>query len=524
MKSNASAIWLISVTLLVAQACSGGGGTDEIVTPPPPPPPAGGFTVTATPTLNLIQGGGGEAQVTIARTGTFVDAVTLTVTGAPAGVTATVAPSPVAGTTATLDIATTSAVPLGNITLTITGTATGQTSQTSTTRLTVAANTNGSGNVTIDFSTCPVANRPFWFAYQDGSGAWTQIVSETGVYRFNVASTKGAYAFAAVDGDTVVNVSHESQAELTKETVLPCGGAITGLKTISGTVSGLAAGDAVFVGMGGNPNDHGPVNTVFSLRDVPPGNQDFIAYRSSAIAPGTRELVIIRRDQNLANNSSIGVVDFASAEAFAPASAAVTVTGANGAPLSHYMSYYSGSRCSYYDLYQQDVTGASFNMRGIPAGQQRANDFHQLSVYFQGTTAATQLFESFHTLSARTVVFPETIPIPTVSSVAGAHKRLQVAMTLPAEYDRLLLISDPLVQNPGGSLFVGMTRAWVGSANVSLVAPDFGSVTGWRKAFLPAVDATTDYTLFADGSNASGKGGSCVEGARFVSSVRVGRG
>jgi hypothetical protein len=520
MKYNASARWLACLTLLATQACGGGGGTDDIVEPPPA---AGGFTIAAAPTINVIQGGSGQAQVTITRTGTFVDAVSFNVTGAPSGVSATVAPSPLAGGTATLDITTSAAVPVGNIALTITATATGQTSRTATTTLAVATNTNGTGNVVVDFSTCPVGNRAFWFAYQDGSGPWTQIVSDNGIYRFNVASQKGAYAFAALDGDTVINVSHESQSELTNDRVLPCGLPSSGLKTISGTVAGLGSGDGVFLGMGGNPNDHGPITTAFSLRDVPDGPQDFIAYRSSFTAPGTRELVIIRRDQNLANNASIGVIDFASAEAFAPATAPVTVTGANGAPLSHYMSYYAGNRCSYYDMYGDDVTPVNFTMRGIPAAQQRSTDFHQLSIYTQSSTFATQIFESFHTLSARTVAFAETIAAPTMSSLAGGHKRLQAVMTLPAEYDRILLISDPLAQQKGGSLFVGMSRAWIGSSSVVIVAPDFGSVTGWKSAFLPPVDATTDWTLFADGANAAGKAGSCVEGARFVSSVRVGR-
>ena len=44
------------------------------------------------------------------------------------------------------------------------------------------------GNVTVDFSTCSVA--PIWFAIQDGTGPWSQILGSSNIYRFDITSSK----------------------------------------------------------------------------------------------------------------------------------------------------------------------------------------------------------------------------------------------------------------------------------------------------------------------------------------------
>lgn len=101
-----------------------------------------GFTVAAAPaTLTVVAGQGATSTVTLARQGGFAGDVAVAVTGAPAGVTAVLAPPSLTGaaTTSTLTIATTSATAPGSYTLTLTGSAAGQTARTTMVALTVTA-------------------------------------------------------------------------------------------------------------------------------------------------------------------------------------------------------------------------------------------------------------------------------------------------------------------------------------------------------------------------------------------------
>jgi len=87
----------------------------------------------------MVQTGAGSAIVTVSRTGSFSGAVSLSVEGAPSGVTVTPSSATVASgaTTSTLAIDVSLNVPAGSYPLTIRGQATGQSAQSTTLTLTV---------------------------------------------------------------------------------------------------------------------------------------------------------------------------------------------------------------------------------------------------------------------------------------------------------------------------------------------------------------------------------------------------
>ena len=481
---------------------------------------SGTFTLSAPATLRVLRGGGGEATITLARDGGFTGSVTLAVTGAPAGLTATITPSTTTGATAALAV-TTDAVPLGSVALTITARASGRPDQTTTLTVDVAASGGSAGKVTVDFSGCAADRRPVWFAYQDGDDAWTQILGADDVYRFDVGARRGGYAYVPAQGSGVL-VQLATRDELTPtphEVCVPR----TGLKTVSGTLA-PTGDDVVYVGLGGpnpNPEFWGPVGERFTLSGIEDGPQDLIAYRSNpaGYAPGERAL--IRRDQNVVDHGSLGTLDLSTAEAFAPATARVTVTGADGAPIGHGMSYRTGPRCSRYDLYDQMHGDTNLTVRGIPVERQRATDFHQLNVSSVQGTFARYAYESFHTLADRVVALPEALPFPTVTSPPGGHKRLQAALTLPAEYRNGSL--QLWMGGDRGYTIVTASSAWLGAQTVTLAVPDFSGVSGWRSVFLPAPGNEVWWGLFAFGANEAAASGVCVENARFILAMLNGR-
>jgi hypothetical protein len=111
-------------------------------------PPTNDFSLTLTPTSGTVTAGTSTtATIKTAVTAGSAQPVNLTVTGAPAGVTATVNPTTVtAGTTATLTLATTTSAVSGTYNLTVTGTE-GTATHTATYSLTVTGTGGGSGSV-----------------------------------------------------------------------------------------------------------------------------------------------------------------------------------------------------------------------------------------------------------------------------------------------------------------------------------------------------------------------------------------
>src|ERR671935_2590080 len=94
-----------------------------LVVNPPPPPPSPDFSIRASPASQAIsRGGTASYAVSIAPSGGFTDAVTLSVSGLPIGATASFSPNPTS-TTSTLSVRTTTTTKTGTYTLSISGTA-----------------------------------------------------------------------------------------------------------------------------------------------------------------------------------------------------------------------------------------------------------------------------------------------------------------------------------------------------------------------------------------------------------------
>lgn len=505
----------------VVASCGGDGAT------PPARVPTGSFALSVAP-VAVLEGGSGESQITIVRNGGFTGSVALVVSGAPAGLSATIEPSFTNGTTATLLVTTlATTVTTGSAALTITGTAAGQSTQAATATVAISPSTAGAGNVTVDFSTCD--SRPIWFAFQDGTGAWTQILGSGDVYQFNIASSKGGTAWVNA-GSPYLEVSFASQAEMAGAPISRCGVRPGPTKSVSGTIAGRSSGDVVYLGLGGgyaNPEEGGPVTTnSFTLTGIRDGVHDLLAFLTNSTGLGER--LIIRRDQSIVNNETLRTLDFLGTEAFAPASGAVTVTGAGAGTtgVSHDMWYYTGPDCAEFQLYDQPNSGASFVMRGIPAAQQRATDVHVVGLYFSGSW----VYESFHTLADRVIALPAPLPAPTITAPPGGHKRVQASLTLPSEYQAGISLYYSYQGGPqrgfqGGPQrgFLKASFAWLGGATATLAVPDFSAVSGWRSAWMPASSALVNWSFYALGANSAAAGGYCAENARFVGTNVFGR-
>ena len=458
--------------------------------------------------LTILPGASGTTTVNLTRTN-FTGAVTLSVGNAPSGVTGSFSPAAPTGTSSTLTINVGSLVAVGNYPLTIDGTSTAGPRST---KLTLTVATAGSGNVTVDFSSCPVAERAVWLAAQNGSNTnpWTRITGTGDVYNFTIGSTGGglAYVVLGAGGESSVTVQYRTQAEFTAGTLDICPS--TSGKTINGSVANAGAADNTTVSLGGRSASVFSFGSpTFQLTGVPDGAQDLVAYDHSLV--GGAESGIIRRGQNIADNGTIPALDFSALEAFTPATATITLNGLIGdeTGVTHSMSYQVAANCATASLYGGATAGASFTASGIPSAQQVGTDFHGLSVFASSSTASRFITQYNHALVARTLTLGAVMPTPSITLLAAPYEQLEADYTLPGDYQG----STAFAYDDGvnKSVRIVATFGYLGGAAVALALPDFSALPAWDNSWAPSTSSSGTWTV----SGASTAASPCTENASF---------
>jgi len=457
--------------------------------------------------LSIAQGGSAPTTVLLTRTN-FTGAVTLSLTGAPSGVSGSFSPTAPTGTSSTLTVSVGPAVAAGTYNLTINGTSSAGPRSTG---LTLTVGTSSSGNVTVDFSGCPAGQRAAWLAAQDGLGTWTRITGTGDVYNFTIGSTRGGVAWVVLGASNAaaITVQYMTQAEFTAHTLVQCPPPATG-KTINGSVANAAQTDQPTISLGGsNTTVLTFLDSTFQLKDVPDGAQDLVAYRHSLV--GGNDTAIIRRAQNIADNGTVGTLDFGGVEAFAPATATITLSGLLGSETAgHNMSYQVNANCATAPLYFNATAGPTFTASGIPTAQQLPTDFHSLMVGASTATESRFITQYNHSLVARTITLG-AVMTATVTTLATppAYKRLQAVYTLPTDYEGFTALEYGDGANK--TVNISATFGYLGGTSVTLALADYSALSGWDNTWPPATSSTGTWTVFGISAPAS----ACTEGATF---------
>ena len=150
--------------------------------------------------------------------------------------------------------------------------------------------------------------------------------------------------------------------------------------------------------------------------------------------------MIIRRGLNPANNETLPVLDFGTAEAFAPVDANVSV-GNLGSDQAFVTSFYLTTGQANAVLFTTADRGAGpFTYYGVPAAKRNADDLHLAVAIAEpagGTTVDGFRFAGlyFKDPTDRSLTLGAALPAPTVSAVGTTpYVRLRAAGTLPADY------------------------------------------------------------------------------------------
>ena len=337
---------------------------------------------------------------------------------------------------------------------------------------------------------------PAWVAFQDGDGQWTRVepavAGSVTTFHGTFAAGRGAVATARrfASGLTALAVFYGTPGELTlvgDTSPRDCSPA-TG--TLHGTVTGLDTNEVAFVSAGlsthrdaafpGERND-------FTLGDLAAGPQDLLATRVTVVGgAGTLTGLILRRGIEVADSGTVAPLDFASAEAFAPAVRDVTIQGLGPEGALTQSGFHTARSEHVLEFVPVRETAATRAYRAIPEAKLQPGDLLVLLATTAPTIgnvrrAATLWYRApvDRTLALGALPTPPTIAVEATTPSLRPRARLATQ----ADYDRLTSINYQQGQNT--VVTVSMTPAFAArtAGGYDLVVPELSGVTGFDPAW-----------------------------------------
>ena len=347
---------------------------------------------------------------------------------------------------------------------------------------------------------------PIWFAYQSESGAWTRVTAARDTFSFNVVG-RGAIAYVmqgAAGATYALNVFYGSAADLAADGSTACA-TTRGAKRVGGTVTGLAQGNAAFVSLGGDFEFLAGAPATFVADSLPDGPIDLVASRVGVdFAAGTFTLpdrLILRHDVNYPTNTLVPTIDFNTAEAFAPATARLTINNVGADATGVSVALFKN--LALYAPFTVGFGSASVPYAGLPTDRLPAGELHAMSVTASpaGSENPTRgVFTLFRGVADRAVTLGPPLAAPSVSSLGSTpYLRSRAQLQGQSSYGQFAQVAFTQVNR---SATVLASAAYFGATPTTwdLAVPDL-SAAGFDPTWALRTSARTDWevTAFGDG-------------------------
>ncbi|HMC54728.1 MAG TPA: hypothetical protein VKH19_06110 [Gemmatimonadaceae bacterium] len=330
------------------------------------------------------------------------------------------------------------------------------------------------------------SDAPIFFAYQNDGGAWTALTPDASVTYHVPATEKIALAFVHQFGSSYsTEVIYGTRSELEPLAGVNCTDA-AGSKTLNGSVTGASLGSDVWITMADQTTVVSPPPSTFSLNFLPDGVLDLVANRDAFTVNSTvPDRIIVRRAINLTNGATMPALDFASAEALAPATNSLTISGMLAGETTSLDVAFSTATVQDHDLYYvPSFTTSPQAIYSIPATLTQAGDSHTLDVYASDphTTGYRGVMQFYRTPADRVAALGPALSQPTFSALS-ASPVVRVRMTLPVQAQYSSFANAYHVQTNGATsrvVSVTGTAGYFGSIGTwELDIPDLSSLSGY---------------------------------------------
>ena len=444
-------------------------------------------------TMNVAQGGGGQTTLLVTRQNSNTGSVTLSATGAPAGMTVSFGESPTTSGATSVSIAATASVAPGSYNISISGTQPGLTPTPPAATLAVTV-ISPPATTAMSIPFCST-NMPAWFAYQNDGYLW-QRVTATGTNFSFAATNKLAIAFAFTNGSaSEVRFYFATRAELAGISDRDCAGP----KNHPGTTANLGATQTGIVALG--PAFELVSANAFLLEGVPDRPLDLIGARGTLVNGNsfTPDRIVLRRGVNLANNASVAQVDYTGAESLAPASNTLSVAAMEPGENVYIENVFQGSTWTTGLMFSTQATTNTHTMYSAPAASLVAGDISELYIDAFNTsgTVAHTMVTYFSTPGDRIETLGPLLTVPTISSGGSVpYVRHRGQLTSQTAYPSAARFTYLQGQSPAQKFVVVIqTAGYLGAtpATWDVMVPDVASVAGFNTSWMHTPGTNTAY-------------------------------
>lgn len=457
----------------------------------------GSHTVALTSsTMNVAQGGGGQTTVLLARQNSNTGSVTLTASGAPAGMTVSFGESPTSGVSTSITVVATNTVAPGSYNISVSGSQPGLSpAPTPATLVVTVAAPPATTSMTVPF--CP-SNMPVWFAYLNDGFLWQRVSATGNSFTFSATDKLAvAFTFQNVNASDI-RFYYGTRAELAGITDRDC----SGTKNHTGTMTNVGAGQTALVAMG-TAFEVASANA-FLLEGVPDRALDLVSTRGTLTSGFlTPDRMVVRRGVNLANNTAIPVIDYQAGDSFAPVSNTLSIAGVETGENVYSENLFQGTTSTSGLIYTTQGSSGVQTMYSVPASVLGAGDMSELYIDAFNTagTVAHTLVSYIGAPGDRTETLGPLLTTPTVS----------VASTSPYVRERGQLSAQPAYNTAARFVFlqgtspntkfvvVVVTAAHLGGmpATWDIIVPDLTGTAGFNTGWMHTSGQTTAYSAEA---------------------------
>jgi len=389
--------------------------------------------------------------------------------------------------------------------------------------LSIGACTDGIGpsrtivdNLVLDFC---ASDAPMFFAYQNEGGNWTRVSpAADNSFAFDVTERVAIAMTFEFGSGTLTDIYYATAAELAPLSEKACT-EVAGSKTINGSVSNVAVGEAAYVSMSGAEVVVEPQPSTFSLTLVADGPQDVIAHRDvnfiSGIVP---DRVIVRRAQNPVNGATLSALAF-DTEGAAVTGTTATITGLQSGESNYLDVYFRTASGTRHTLYLAPFFSTNTQtIYGVPSTLTQAGDLHRIDLQAEVSIANYRTVRHWYRDAAnKTLVLGAALNTPSVTS-AGASPYLRLRASVASQFDYGSFVTAYFIQGTtvSRSVYVTQTVGYNGAtpSTWTLEIPDLTGAGGFpATAGLVSGQGTQWFVEAFGGSLADFIGATPTEGA-----------
>jgi hypothetical protein len=240
--------------------------------------------------------------------------------------------------------------------------------------------------------------------------------------------------------------------------------------------------------------------------------------------------VIVRRGLNFTNGATIPVLAFTAAEAVAPASNTVSITGLVASESNFLDVYFQTPTLFGAILRGHSLYGAAFftsgtqAIYGVPSTLTQSGDLHSLDIYAEASDGSSYRGHKqfYRNPSDKTAALGASLSTPVVGSIATTPSvRLRATLSAQADYNSFVNVFY-IQGNSTRTASVTATAGYFGTVTNWVVdMPDLSGVTGFSSSFGLQSNQVTTWIMEAYGGPFSAYIGGPSDGSTLKYAGRI---